>query len=96
MPPGLQVTGMTDTTKRIWLVDRVYSDKGMLNLVYATTDGQRHLRKQLSEQMVMRTDVTAAIKVDADRLEPTRDDERDRYAEAASKTARTHDPDETV
>jgi hypothetical protein len=85
---------MTET--QVWLVKREYSDKGMVTLVYATPDGERHLYKQLSERMVMRTDVTAGRTVEDDRLEPTHDEDRERYAAEATRMAEQHDPDETV
>jgi hypothetical protein len=83
-------------TERVWLVDRNYNDKGMVTLVYATPDGERFLQKNLSEQMVMRTDVTAGKEVDEERLEPTHDEDRERYAAEATRMAEQHDPDETV
>jgi hypothetical protein len=86
---------MTDT-ERVWLVDRTYSDKGMVNLVYATIDGDRHLRKQLSEQMLTRTDVTAGLDVDPERLVPVDDADRERFAAEASRVAERHDPDEAI
>lgn len=82
--------------QQVWLVEREYTDKGLVNLVYATTDGKRYLRNQLSEVRLMRTDVTAAREVEPNRLEPTHEDERERYATEASQMAATHDPDETV
>jgi hypothetical protein len=85
---------MADT--RVWLVDRTYNDKGMVRLVYATTDGERYLIKQLSERMLMTKEVTAARDVDAERLEPTDDAERERYAAEATRMADQHDPDDAV
>lgn len=85
---------MADT--RVWLVERSYNDKGMVTLVYATPDGERYLRKTLSERMLMRKDVTAGLDVDDDRLEPTDAAELERYAAEAARMADTHDPDETV
>lgn len=82
--------------ERLWLVDRTYSDKGLVNLVYATTDGESHLRKQLSEQMLMRTDVTAAVDAEPDRLEPTPADDRERFAAEARRVADDHDPDDPI
>ena len=82
--------------ERVWLVERSYSDKGLVTIVYATTDGERHLRKQLSSNMLARTDVTAAEDVDPDRLTPTDPDDRERYAAEASRMAETHDPEDTV
>jgi len=86
---------MSDT-ERIWLVEREYSDKGMVNLVYATPDGERYLRRQLSEQMLVRTDVTAGMDVDPERLESTAEAERERYAAEATRMADTHDLDDAV
>lgn len=83
--------------ERVWLVDRTYTDKGLVTLVYATRDGESHLRTQLSEQMLARTDVTAARSVDPARLEPvTGDGERERFAAEATRMADRHDPDDAV
>jgi hypothetical protein len=88
---------MTDEeTERVWLVEREYSDKGMISLVYATADGDRHLLKQFSEQMLTRTDVTAAVDAESERLEPTREEDRDRYETEATRMADRHDPDDPV
>lgn len=83
-------------TERVWLVDRTYSDKGMVNVVYATTDGDRYLRKQLSERLLMRRDVTAGLDVDPDRLEPAPEADRERFAAEATRMCEEHDPDEAV
>lgn len=84
-------------TERVWLVDRTYSDKGMVSLVYATVEGDRYLRRQLSEQMLTRTDVTAGMDVEPARLEPVTDDEeRERFAAEATRIAERHGPDDTV
>ena len=85
-----------EETVRIWLVEREYSDKGMINLVYATTDGRRHLRRQFSEQMLTRTDVTAALDVAPDRLELTHETDQEWYATEAGRMAGQHDPDDPV
>ncbi|AHG05046.1 hypothetical protein HALDL1_16705 [Halobacterium sp. DL1] len=84
---------MTDT-ERVWLVYREYTDKGLLNVVYATPDGERVLRKQRSMNA---GDPTAAVDADADDLEPPEDDqERDRYADEATRMRDRHDPDDRV
>jgi hypothetical protein len=83
-------------TERLWLVERTYSDKGLVDLVYATTDGESYLRKQFSEQMLTRREVTAAIDAEPDRLEPTSAAERERYATEATRMAGRHDPDDAV
>ena len=58
---------------RCWLVERSYDDRGLVTVVYATPDGERHLRKELSSRMLSRNPVTAATDADADRLEPVDD-----------------------
>ncbi|PSP79023.1 hypothetical protein BRC81_06000 [Halobacteriales archaeon QS_1_68_20] len=81
-------------TIRCWLVEREYTDKGLVTLVYATTGGDRKLVEQRAANRLR--DVTAARDVEPDRLEPTEDDERERYASEAQRMADRHDPDETV
>jgi hypothetical protein len=88
---------MTDEeTVRVWLVEREYNTKGMIVLVYATTDGSRYLRKQFSEHMLTKKDVTAGIDAEIDRLESTHDDDRDRFAAEAQRMADQHDPEDPV
>jgi len=108
-PSRLERTAMTDETggangaddadgtERLWLVDRQYRDENLITLVYASTDGERFLQKQLSHQMLMTRPVTAAVDADADRIEATpADEDRDRYATQASEMAAEHDPDDEV
>lgn len=84
-------------TVRLWLVDRRYGDENLVTLVYATTDGERHRRKQFSYRLLSRRPVTAAIDAPADNVEPVADpDDRERYATQAAEMAATHDPDEEV
>lgn len=86
-----------DGTERLWLVDRQYGDENLVTLVYATTDGERHLRKQLSHAMLRSRPVTAAIEVPADRVEPVpASGERERFATEAARMAERHDPDDEV
>ena len=89
-------TGTDDDTERVWLVEREYTDKGMVTIVYASADGERHLQRQLSERMLMRSDVTAGNNVEIGRLEPTPDSERERYAAEASRMAEKYQLDDTV
>jgi len=88
----------SEETVRCWLVERSsFGDERMVTLVYATPDGERHLTKQLSTNLLMRKRVTAATDVEPDRLEPvTDDDDRERYATEATRMAETHDPDDEV
>lgn len=84
-------------TVRCWLVDRTYSDKGLVSLVYATPDGERVLRRERSPAALRRSGgVTAAVEVEPDSLQAADDDERERYASEAARMADRHDPDDTV
>mgnify|MGYP006279456241 CR=1 FL=1 len=91
---------MTDAeeTVRCWLVERSsFGDERMVTLVYAPPKGDRHLRKQLSPNLLMRKRVTAAEDVEPDRLEPVDDAAtRERYATEAARMADRHDPDDEV
>jgi len=88
----------SEATVQCWLVERSsFGDERMVTLVYATTDGERQLTKQLSTNLLMRTAVTAAKNVEPDRLTPVEDAEtRERYATEAERMADTHDPGEEV
>ncbi|WP_433626411.1 hypothetical protein [Halomicrococcus sp. NG-SE-24] len=81
--------------ERLWLVERTYTQRDLITLVYATPDGERYLRKERSGHLG--GDATAAIDVAPDRLTRVDDDEeRERYAAEASRMAEKHDPDSTV
>ncbi len=87
---------MTETV-RCWLVERSYDDKGMVDLVYATPDGERRYHRQLAADRLVRASVTAARDVDADALAPVEDrDTRERYATEAERVAASHDPDDEM
>ncbi len=82
---------------RCWLVERDYDDKGLVRLVYATPAGDRRIVQERSAAMLSRTEVTAAIDADPDRLEPVTDEAtRDRYRTEVDRMADRHDPDEAV
>lgn len=84
--------------RRLWLVERTYTDKGLVSLVYATADGAYSLQRQRSTNVLRQTGgVTTAIEADAERLQRVEDaDTREQYAEEAGRMADRHDPDETV
>jgi len=84
--------------ERLWLVERTYTDKGLVSLLYATTDGERSLHKQRSMNMLRQgADVTAAVEADPADLESVDDAEtRERYADEATRMADQHDPDDAV
>lgn len=87
---------MTDT-ERAWLVERTYTDRDLVVLVYATPGGDRHRRKELSSSMLGRTTVTAAEDVPAEKLDAVADAEtRERYAEAVERVRAEHAPDDPI
>jgi len=81
---------------RLWLVGREYDDKGLIRLTYATVDGERVHRRELSEHRAGREGVTAAIERDAADLGPADPDERERFAAEAARMADRHDPGDRV
>jgi hypothetical protein len=90
---------MTDSTdtERLWLAERTYTDRDLVVLVYATPDGKRQRRKELSSTMLRRTTVTAAIEADADDLESVDDPAtRERYATEIERVRKKHDPDDPI
>ena len=88
---------MTDDGERLWLVERTYTDRDLVVLVYATPDGSRRYRRELSPSMVGRTTVTAAAGAAPDDLEAVDDPEtRRRYAEEVDRVRESHDPDESI
>ena len=83
--------------ERLWLVERTYTDKGLVSLVYATTDGERYLQKQRSMNMLNHVDVTAAVEADPGSLDAVEETEtREQYAGEATRMAAEHDPDDAV
>jgi hypothetical protein len=87
---------MTDS-ERLWLVERTYTDRDLVVLIYATPDGTEQLRKELASTMLQRTTVTAAIEADPEDLDPVDDEEtRDRYATEVERVRADHDPDDPI
>jgi len=83
--------------RRVWLVERTYTDKGLVSLVYATTDGERAIQRQRSTNALQRAGVTAATTVEHESLDPVDDEQtRKQYAEEAERMADRHDPDDAV
>lgn len=80
---------------RVWLVERTYSDRDLLTLIYSTLDGERFLRKERAGRLGGET--TAAIDVEGDRLSPVTDeDDRERYEKEATRMSRKREPNDTV
>jgi hypothetical protein len=89
-----------DDNVRVWLVERTYSDdeQNVVILTYATTAGDRYLRKEraLTSFDDVR-DTTAAATASPDDLGVVRDEDRkQRYATEARRMAAAHDPDDTI
>ncbi|MFC7058703.1 hypothetical protein [Halovenus salina] len=85
-------------TVQTWLVERSYGQsEDLVTLVYATRDGERHVKQQFSHRMLFNKEVTAGRDVPADRLEAVTDaDTKERYRTEAGQMAESHDPDEEV
>lgn len=82
---------------RCWLVEREYTDKGLVTLVYAEPGGERAAVMQRSSNMLASQDVTAAVDVAPDELEPVDDEAtRDRYATEVERTSERHAPDDAL
>jgi len=70
----------------------------MLELVYATPDGERrlHLQKMLSTPR-QADEITAARDVPDEKLEPVRDkDDSERYARETERMREKYEPDDSV
>jgi hypothetical protein len=87
-----------DGTTRLWLVERTYTDKGLISLVYATPDGTAVRRIERAPIAIERSGgVSAAVDADPSALASVEDaDRRERYATEAGRMAERHDPDEAV
>lgn len=83
-------------TVRTWLVERTYDDRGLVSLVYATPDGERALRRELSARMLQRNPTTAGREVPASDLEPVPEADRERYRREAGRVSENRDPDEEI
>ena len=91
---------MTDADAiQCWLVERTYTDRGLVDMTYATPDGSRAQRRQVSTAVMRQrgAGTTAAVDVDPAELAPVDDaDTRERYAAEAERMRDTHDPDDEV
>jgi len=86
-----------EETERVWLVERSYGrGEDIVTLVYATPDGARVLKRQLSYRMLQGKEITAAREVDSGRLETVSEADREAYAEEAERMMERHDPDDPV
>jgi len=81
---------------RTWLVERDYDDRGLVSVVYATEDGERALRRELSARLLERDPTTAAREVPVADLEPVPEVDRERYRREAARVRENHDPNEEI
>jgi hypothetical protein len=88
-------TGEPTDEVQVWLVERDYTDKGMVSLAYATPDGARAWRRQLSAN-ALSGGVRAARTVAPGKLTPVEGEVRERYASEAARVADRNDPDDLL
>ena len=85
---------------RVWLVERTYSDdeQNLIILTYATSDGQRDLRKERAlTSFGDHRETQVSLAADPDNLGTVEDPElREQYAREATAMADEHDPDDTL
>lgn len=89
---------MTDTV-RTWLVERSYSDRDLVTLVYATPDGERTQTREVPMTAISHGNVTvtAAEETDPADLAPVDDRETvERYRSEVERLRESHGPDEEV
>lgn len=85
--------------RRVWLVERTYGDDelNLIILVYATTDGERYVRKERALTSFADDRPTrASLSVAVGELGETGPDDRERYAAEATRMADRHDPGDHV
>lgn len=96
---GTDETDETDDgeTVRVWLVERGYTNRDLITLVYATPDGERALQKERAAATMGGSEVTAARDVDPERLSSVTDEETvERYRQEGERTRERYGPDEPI
>lgn len=82
---------------RVWMVERGYNNRDLIVLKYATPDGERVYRQELSSHAVDASTVTAAKDVSPDDLSSVEETEtRQRYADEVARMIERHDPGDHV
>jgi hypothetical protein len=82
---------MSDT--RVWLVGRDIDSRDLVTLTYATEDGERRYERVMA-LAVLDDGAKAAEEVEEEELEPVPDEDVERLADQAQRTAEEHDPNE--
>jgi len=78
---------------RVWLVGRDIDSRDLVTLTYATEDGERRYERVMA-LAVLDDGAKAAREVEESELEAVPEDEVERFASQAQRTAAEHDPDE--
>jgi hypothetical protein len=88
----------TDETIRVWMVERGYTNRDLITLVYATPDGERAMHNErAAATMGGGSGVSAARDIDPERLEPVEEEETiERYRQEAERTSENYEPNETI
>jgi len=83
---------------RCWLVERSYDDRDLVNLVYATEDGERAVRKEVPMSAIANgsVTVTAAKEADESTLESVDDGDVARYRAEVERVRADHAPDDEI
>jgi hypothetical protein len=88
---------MAEDAVECWLVDRASRDERLVQLVYATPDGEHSVTRERSIHLLRKRPATAAVDVPPEDLVAVGDpDTVDRYAEEATRMAERHDPNDEV
>jgi len=95
----MSTEGDGDSTVRVWLVERTYSDdeQNLIILTYATPDGRQYFRKERAlTSFSDARDTTAAVDANPENLGTTDAADREAYAAEARRMAAEHDPDDVI
>lgn len=90
----------SDDERRVWLVERTYSDdeQNLIILTYATPDGRRDFRKERAlTSFGDARDTHVSLTVDPSNLGTVEDEEtRERYAAEVERMRADHDPADEI
>ncbi len=84
---------MEDDAVRVWLVGRDIDSRDLVTLTYATEDGKR-VYERVMALAVLDDGAKAAEEVEESELDAVPEDDVERLASQAQRTAEEHDPDD--
>ena len=100
MTGGSSSDGSAEGPRRVWLVERTYSDdeQNLIILTYATPDGRRDFRKERAlTSFSDDRDTNVTLRVDASNLGLVDDEEtREWYAAEVERVQERHDPADEI